>query len=141
MSVGTSTPPTTSTNGMVTRPININQPRIIQSVRQPSTPAQSCEQLDCGRDSECLQVIKNGVKRATCKKLRKNEECVVEGEKTVSKSTPTVRQNLPDTCQERRCCTGETCIIQRNVNGDSSVAVCAPVSATTRSCVTNDRLF
>ena len=123
----------TISNGVAAQPMRTRRPRI-RSSRQIPKPAESCEQLDCGCDSECLQVIKNGKMRALCMKMKKNDKCELtpddeEEEMTDSNSTTSVRLNLPDTCLERRCCEGETCVIQRTRKDSSMpIAVCTPVS-------------
>lgn len=48
-----------------TRPGSDNQPR----------PAERCEELDCGRGFECLQMMRNGSRRALCMRLRENDIC------------------------------------------------------------------
>ncbi len=112
-------------------------PRIRGNGQIPK-PAERCEQLSCGRDSECFQVLKNGKRRALCVKVKKNDKCVLtpdDGEEEMADSNPgttNVRPNLPDTCRERRCCEGETCVIQQRTGEEEerspSLAVCIPVS-------------
>jgi hypothetical protein len=80
--------------------------------------------------------MKNGKRRALCVKVKKNDKCVLtpdDGEEEIADSNPgtSVRPNLPDTCLERRCCEGETCVIQRTGEEEDSsppLAVCTPVS-------------
>lgn len=127
---------TTTSGGVGPQSVRNSQPRI-RGNKQLSTPAKRCDQLNCGRDSECLQVMKNGKKRAMCMKLRKNDKCVLtpeDGEGEVTDSNSTVRQNLPDTCLERRCCEGEACIIQGTGEDGSPLAVCTPVSFSQATC-------
>lgn len=122
----------TISSGVAPQPMRTHRPRIRGSHQIPK-PAENCEQLDCGCDSECLQVMKNGKRRAMCMKMGKNDTCMLtpdDGEEETTDSNSTsVRLNLPDTCLERRCCEEETCIIQRT-GEDSSMplAVCIPVS-------------
>ena len=62
-------------------------------------------------------MMKSGKMIALCMKMRNNDKCVLtpdDGEEEMTDSNSTsVRLNLPDTCLERRCCEGETCVIQR----------------------------
>ena len=130
ISIGTSTPPTTVSGGLTSQPVNTNWPRIQDNI-QILTPAKRCEQLNCGRDSECLQVMKYGRRRAMCMKLRKDDTCQLpsdNGEEEMTVSNSILRLKLPDTCLERLCCDGDTCIIRMTADNSSSLAVCTPVS-------------
>ena len=106
------------------------QPSIRRNGQIPK-PAESCEQLYCDRNSECLQVMKNGKRRALCMKVKKTDKCVFspeEGEMPMAGfNSTTVGLSLPDTCQERRCCEGETCIVQSTGDNSLPLAVCIPI--------------